>query len=62
MSTIKSQHRRAHGHLTVITRESLPPIKIWRYSMSLKMFAREGAAVGHAPAIRWLGNKRHHGT
>lgn len=57
MSTIKSQHRKACGHLTIIHRDDLPPIKIWRYSMSLKAFARDGAAVGHAPAIRWLDNK-----
>jgi hypothetical protein len=62
MSTIKSQHRRALGHVTLIPREGLPPIKVWRYSMSLKNFARQSATMGGAAAALWLGNKRRHGT
>lgn len=57
MSTIKSQHRKAVGICTVHPPavEGGKPRKVWRYTMSLKNFAR---GSGSAAAARWVGTKR----
>lgn len=67
--SIKSEHRRSCGHLAIVPREGRPPVKIWHYSMSLKMYARNCAAAGDLSALRWMGNKGmrimarvHHGS
>lgn len=59
MSTIKSQHRKAVGICTVHPPavEGGKPRKVWRYTMSLKNFARECAHRGSVAAMRWTGNK-----
>lgn len=59
MSTIKSQHRKAVGICTVTPPATAggKPRKVWRYTMSLKNFARECERRGSLPALRWMGNK-----